>query len=361
LGYRNLDKLREKLAPIFLRRTRSEVLSQLPPRTDTTIFVEMTDSQRGPYTEQQYVLARLVHKPYLTEIDRRRILCCIANMRMLCDSTFLFDKQTNVSPKLEELAELLPEVLASGPHKAVIFSQWEMMLRKTAELLDRLRIGYTILHGGVPTKQRRELLDRFRTDPKCKVFLSTDAGGTGLNLQAADTVINLEVPWNPAVLEQRIARVHRLGQQQTVQVINLVTRNSIEERVLKTVELKRSLFDGLFAGGTDEVSFAALGRSAFLETVREMVEEPRRPAPPPVPAPAVTDPRQAFVLAGVQLLEALAGMVATSNGQPAIRVTSDAQTGQPVLQLPLPPPEVLERGAVALQTLLKEFGRPQEE
>src|SRR5262249_17399784 len=200
LGYRNLDKLREKLAPIFLRRTRAEVLSQLPARTDNTIFVEMTEAQRGPYAEQQYTLARLVNKKYLTEVDRRRILCCIANLRMLCDSTFLFDKQTNVSPKLEELAELLPEILAPSPlplspsegekgeaaaplspeagargrgegvRKAVIFSQWEMMLQKTAELLDRLGIGYTTLHRGVPTKPPRQLLRKFPNHAKSRPF-----------------------------------------------------------------------------------------------------------------------------------------------------------------------------------------------
>ncbi len=94
IGYRNLDKIREKLAPILLRRTRAEVLSQLPARTDTTVYVEMADAQRGPYAEHSHTLARLLQKKYLTEVDRRRILACITNLRMLCDSTFLLDKQT---------------------------------------------------------------------------------------------------------------------------------------------------------------------------------------------------------------------------------------------------------------------------
>ena len=125
------------------------------------------------------------------------------------------------------------------------------MLHKAAEVLDRLKVDYALLHGSVPGKERRGLLERFRDDPACRVFLSTDAGGTGLNLQAADTVINLEVPWNPAVLEQRIARVHRMGQHRPVRAINLVTRASIEERVMKTLAQKRSLFDGVFTGTTD--------------------------------------------------------------------------------------------------------------
>jgi superfamily II DNA or RNA helicase len=354
-GYRNLDRIREKLGPILLRRTRQEVLSQLPARTDSTIFVELADAQKGPYAEQQTTLARLLAKKYLTEIDRRRILCCLANLRMLCDSTFLLDKTTNVSPKLDEFAELMRELSAEGGHKVVVFSQWELMLRKAAEVLDRLGIGYTTLHGGVPGRERRALMERFRDDPQCKVFLSTDAGGTGLNLQTADTVINLEVPWNPAVLEQRIARVHRLGQHRPVRAIHLVTRGTIEERVLKTLELKRSLFAGVFAGTADEVSFEALGQRTFLDTVRTLIGEE---APPPTPsasegkapAPPSTDGRDALARAGVQFLEALANLC-----------TAAAQAGQTTLQMPLPPAEVLQSSAAAIRALVAQRnGDPKE-
>jgi superfamily II DNA or RNA helicase len=348
VGYRNLDRIRERLQPILLRRTRQEVISQLPARTDSTIFVELTDSQKAPYAEQQTTLARLLAKKYLTEIDRRRILCCLTNMRMLCDSTFLLDKTSNVSPKLEEFAELMGELVTEGSHKVVVFSQWELMLRKAAEVLDRQGIGYATLHGGVPGRERKALLDRFREDGHCKVFLSTDAGGTGLNLQAADTVVNLEVPWNPAVLEQRIARVHRLGQHRPVRAINLVTRGTIEERVLKTLELKRSLFEGVFAGTADEVSFEALGQRAFLDTVRTLIGEEA-----PVPqarsdreAPPAPDGREALARAGVQFLEALANLCSAA-----------AQAGQTTLQLPLPPAQVLHSSAAAIRALIGQLGR----
>jgi len=364
-GYRNLDKIREKLGPILLRRTRGEVLKQLPARTDNILYVEMTPEQEGPYIEQRTTLVRLMAKKYLTEIDRRRIMCCITNMRMLCNSTFLYDKQTNVSPKLEEFEELIAQLFAAGPHKAVIFSQWELMQRKVSEVLTRLKIGHVALHGGVPGKDRRALLEQFRDDPDCRAFLSTDAGGTGLNLQSADTVINLEVPWNPAVLEQRIARVHRMGQHRPVQVFNFVTRGSIEERVLKTLELKRSLFEGIFSGTADEVSFASLGNKRFLDTVRELVAD-ELPAPKPELAPAAAPPADAgqlLVQAGVQFLEAMAsactgGGNGKSNGKAASPlITTDSRTGQPVLQVPLPAPEVLQRGLAALQALLQGLGQ----
>jgi superfamily II DNA or RNA helicase len=358
IGYRNLDKIREKLAPILLRRTRAEVLSQLPARTDTTIFVAMAEAQRVPYMEHQQTLARLVQKKYLTEVDRRRILACLANLRMVCDSTYLLDRATHVSPKLEELSELLRQLLASGPHKVVIFSQWEQMLRQAAEVVEGLKVGSVTLHGAVPGKERRGLLEQFRDDEQCRVFLSTDAGGSGLNLQAADTVINLEVPWNPSVLEQRVARVHRMGQHRPVQVFNLVTRDSIEERVLKALESKRTLFDGVFNGTTDEVLFDSLGHNAFLATVRTLVAD-EEPAPPPTApvAPPVEDARQALAQAGVQFLEALAAWFAASgNGSPAPLVTTDTQ-GRPVWQVPLPAPDVLRRGAAAVQAILHGLGQ----
>jgi SNF2 family DNA or RNA helicase len=343
-GYRNLDKIREKLEPILLRRTRKEVLGQLPARTDTTIYVEMTDAQRGPYVEQQAALAQLLSKKYLTELDRRRILCCIANMRMLCNSTYLYDKQTNVSPKLEEFAELIQEQVQSGEHKVVVFSQWELMLRKAAEVLNGLQVGYAILHGSIPGSQRRQLMERFRDDPVCRVFLSTDAGGTGLNLQAADTVINLEVPWNPAVLEQRIARVHRLGQHRPVQVVNLVTRDSIEERVLKTIDVKKSLFDSVFAGTSDEILFGSLGHRAFLDAVRGLI----LPEPPAVPVPVpvlVPDAQQALLRAGVQFLEAFAAFLATPEARERLEHLA---------------PDLVQRGSAALQAIAQAVGAKSE-
>src|SRR5262249_13590732 len=149
-----------------------------------TVWVEMRDAQRGPYASQQQTLALLLQKKFLTEVDRRRILACVQNLRMLCGSTFLLDRETKVSPKLDEMTELLQELLGADPHKVVIFSQWEVMLRQAAAVVERLGYGHVLLCGAVPGKQRRSLLERFRDDAACRVFLSTDAGGTGLNLQS---------------------------------------------------------------------------------------------------------------------------------------------------------------------------------
>ena len=176
----------------------------------------------------------------------------------------------------------------------VVFSEYERMTHLAGEELGKLGIGFVSLHGGVPSRKRGDLIEKFRRDPECRVFLSTDAGGVGLNLQAASAVINFEPPWNPARLEQRIGRVHRLGQSRPVQVIHLLTTGSIEERVWETLRVKKSLFAGVFDSPQAEVSFAALGRKSVLQAVKEIfADQPERPKPVIDPAPAEAVPLKA--------------------------------------------------------------------
>src|SRR6267143_7189396 len=201
-------------------------------------------------------------------------------MRMLCNSTFLFDKQTNHSPKLAEFREIVHELVMEEGRKVVVFSEYERMTHLAGEELKKLGIGFVSLHGSVPSRNRGALMEKFRNDPECKVFLSTDAGGVGLNLQAASAVVNFEPPWNPARLEQRVGRVHRFGQTQPVQVIHLLTENSIEERVWETLRLKKALFMGLFDEAKDEISFEKLGRKNMMHVIKEVFsDQPGRPKP----------------------------------------------------------------------------------
>jgi SNF2 family DNA or RNA helicase len=126
------------------------------------------------------------------------------------------------------------------------------------------------LHGGLSLKERERIIDRFHQDPDCRVFISTDAGGLGLNLQAADVVINVELPWNPAKLEQRIGRAHRIGQKKAVNVINLLVEDTIEERVLEIIYQKQQLFAAMFDTDIDEINLAARSR---VEEMRELVRQ----------------------------------------------------------------------------------------
>jgi len=310
IGYRGLDRIHEQLAPILLRRTRQEVLKDLPKRTDQVRQVVLTPQQAEPYWEQNDILGRLMRKwerqGWLSEIDQKRILCCLQNMRMLCNSTFLFDKETNHSPKLEEFREIVRELAIEENRKVVVFSEYERMTHLAGEELKKLGIEFVSLHGGIPSQKRGALMEKFRRDADCRVFLSTDAGGVGLNLQAASAVINFEPPWNPARLEQRIGRVHRLGQAHPVHVVHLLTEDSIEVRVWETLKLKKSLFAGVFDSPTGEVSFAALGRKSVLQVVKEIfADQPGRPkqvidqpSASAVPVQSIPEPAAASPAAG---------------------------------------------------------------
>jgi superfamily II DNA or RNA helicase len=413
LGYRGLDRIHQQLEPVLLRRTRKEVLTQLPPRTDQVFRVPLTKEQAEPYFEQSDILAGLMRKwerqGWLSEIDLRRVTCCIQNMRMLCNSTFLFDKATHHSPKLDEFREVIRELALEENRKVVVFSEYERMTHLAGRELTRLGIGFVSLHGGVPARKRGSLISQFHRDPGCQVFLSTDAGGVGLNLQAASAVINFEPPWNPARLEQRIGRVHRLGQQRPVHVVHFLTTDSIEERVWETLRIKKSLFAGVFDAPTDEVSFAALGKKSALEAVKEVFAgQPGRPKPaieaaPPFPVPVAARavaahsngearpddsaavqraaPRAApapeleplagaaagLLEAGLRLLETIvppAGAVSDeTSGNPIRRwlstaIQTDPRTNRPVLALPLPESITRERLAGALTGLLAALGGP---
>lgn len=284
LGYKNIDQLRALIAPYVLRRTRDEVLKDLPPRVDNNFFVEMTDPQWRAYREFQEQVAKLLSKAkrlLLTPKEHQILLMCLVKMRLICNALALHDKEIppkdreKTGPKLTELDEILSEEIASNGHKAVVFSQWANMLALTEPIIQRVGLDYVKLTGAVPSAKRGALIQKFFDDPGCRVFLSTDAGGVGLNLQAASLVINLDLPWNPAVLEQRIARAHRHGQPSSVQVINLVAKDTIEERMLDTLAAKKNVFATVF--GTDEsptsIKFADMGQS-LLQKLGDLLETP---------------------------------------------------------------------------------------
>src|SRR5260370_21276620 len=165
------------------------------------------------------------------------------------------------------------------------------------------------------------MISRFAKDPDCKVFLSTDAGGVGLNLQVASAVVNFEPPWNPARLEQRVGRVHRFGQTQPVQVIHLLTENSIEERVWETLRLKKALFTGLFEEGKDEISFEKLGRKSMMHVIKDVFsDQPSRPKPvltPQAPQPVAVMEAKRNGKAAVKNVEVRGGPTETRPQLPA--------------------------------------------
>lgn len=257
IGYMNLNEVSQTLKPLMVRRRKADVSLQLPERMDKNLFVPMTKEQRDIHDEFGLSVARIVQKwkkmRFLSETDRRRLLLLLSQMRMVCDSTYILDQQSRHDTKIDETISIINNVVESGNEKVVLFSQWERMTRLVAQELEKAGIGYEYLHGGIPSAKRKELMDRFNENPDIRVFISTDAGSTGLNLQTASYIINMDLPWNPAVLEQRIGRIYRIGQQRNIQVINLVAMNTIEEQMLAKLRFKSSMFAGALDGGDDEV------------------------------------------------------------------------------------------------------------
>jgi SNF2 family DNA or RNA helicase len=241
-GYRNLDELREKLQPILLRRTRGSVMQELPERTTEIVRIQPTAEQFDMSEACVKQAAQIAAKKFLTEMDLLRLQKYLLMARMACDSTFLVNKEEpGYSSKLQRLAELLEQLADESDRKLVLFSEWTTMLGLIEPLLRQAGLEFVRLDGQVPQKKRQELVYRFQNDPDCRAIIMSNAGSTGLNLQAANTVINVDLPWNPAVLEQRIARAHRMGQKQPVQVYLLVTEATIEERLLGTLSAKHDL------------------------------------------------------------------------------------------------------------------------
>ena len=242
LGYESLAELRHALEPVLLRRTRASVSQELPARTTELLRVTPTEEQSALHAGFMQTVAAVLRKRHLNEMDLLRLRKALLGCRLAADSTALVDKQPpGHSSKLERLEELLQQLLREEGRKIVLFSEWTSMLDLVEERLRRWEARFVRLDGSVPQRKRQSLVDAFAGDATCSLFLTTNAGATGLNLQAADTVVNVDLPWNPALLEQRIARVHRMGQKRPVQVFVLITEGTLEEQLLGTLSAKHEL------------------------------------------------------------------------------------------------------------------------
>ncbi len=395
IGYTGLEQIGQTLAPIMIRRRKSEVLRQLPSRTDQNLLVPMTKMQMLYHQENADVVAKIVQRwrktKFLSDKDQRRLTCALQNMRMSCNSTYLLDRETDHGVKADELAALFEELFAEPGAKAVVFSQWTRTHDIVIRRLEARDLGYVSFHGGVPSDKRPALVERFRSDPACRVFLSTDAGSTGLNLQQASTVVNMDLPWNPAILEQRIARIHRLGQTRPVQVINFVAKGTIEEGMLSVLAFKRSLSAGILDGASGEISLGGSRLNRFMKDV-ENVTGSMGEGEAVAPAEEVTniatanaagsvddvnadgdsgademtiartdgsgaqprdtgpDPWQTLMQVGAQFVAALtAANDPTAPAHPWI--DRDPTTGAQSLKMPLPAPETARQLADALSAL----------
>ncbi len=331
--YKNLDRLHERVKPLMVRRRKADVEKELPDRTDRTLFVPMSPVQTRFYKQHEFqvkILLDQAGKRPLRKEEMERLQRELAMMRMVCDTPYILDQEHRVCPKLEEIESLLEEVLADSDVKVVIFSEWIKMLSLIREYCEAQEIGFVWHTGSVPQKKRRDEINRFKNDPQARIFLSTDSGGVGLNLQNASVVINCDLPWNPAKLEQRIARVWRKHQTRPVTVINLVSEKTIEHRMIETLANKQGLADAVLdrIGEFSNVKMKGSGQK-FFERLEQLMETPE-PAPtrpekiPEAEQPAAFAKRLAAEL-GKTLLSC---EERTANGQTKLIITIDGNPSQ---------------------------------
>jgi len=243
-----LEDLHQLIAPFILRRMKKDVLTELPDKYESKILTELTEEQKQiyvSYLENIRIEIRSEIDEGGIEKSRMKILAALTRLRQICchPSTFLENYQGG-SGKLDLLMELITEAIAND-HRILVFSQFTSMLRIIEEELKDMNIQYFYLEGSTPTEERNESVKRFNQG-ECQVFLiSLKAGGTGLNLVGADTVIHYDPWWNPAVEEQATDRVYRIGQQNKVHVLKLITKGTIEEKIFKLQRKKKELSDSV--------------------------------------------------------------------------------------------------------------------
>ncbi len=275
-GYKNLERLRERVRPLLLRRRKADVETELPDRSDRHLFVPLTSAMRDEYSGIEKQVGELVQKSKrrpLTPKEQDLLMILLNMMRMICDSpSIIKDTPCEDCPKLDELGRVLDDSLSEDDVKVIVFSEWEKMLVKVRAWADRNGIGYAWHTGSVPQKRRRAEILAFRNDPGCRLFLSTDSGGVGLNLQNASVVINCDLPWNPAKLEQRIARAWRKNQRRAVTVINLIAEETIEHGMLASLANKTELSDGVLdnLGDLSNIKLKS-GRQAILKRLEQIM------------------------------------------------------------------------------------------
>jgi hypothetical protein len=265
------QELRRLVQPFMLRRTKELVADDLPEKTETVLYCEMGSKQRKFYDAYR----EKVRKQVLGEIDAKGmsnaamiVLQGLLRLRQICDSPNLINEDDvtefeEESIKLKELKEHIIE--RTGKHKMLVFSQFKGMLALIRAMLEHAKIPFLYLDGGTSPTDRKKAVDKFQTDEKYRVFLiSLKAGGSGLNLTAADYVYLVDPWWNPAVEAQAIDRTHRIGQKNHVFAYKMICKDTVEEKILKLQEKKKALAADLVATETGMMKSLTRDDIAFL-------------------------------------------------------------------------------------------------
>ena len=256
-----LSKLNYQIKPFILRRKKIDVTKDLPDKIENTIYLDLPDYQKALYLkvlrESREEMEELIATQGFKKA-RFKILQLLMKLRQICiDPSILYSNYKKESIKFEKLIEVVKDYVAEG-HKILIFSSFKKVIDKVKVMFNKESITSYMIAGDVKSKTRMELVDKFNEDDTNCFLITLGSGGTGLNLTSADVVIHLDIWWNPQVENQATDRAHRIGQKNKVTVIKLVTKGTVEERILELQNKKKILSDNLIEGKADSEVLSSL-------------------------------------------------------------------------------------------------------
>lgn len=262
-----LQELNKLIKPFILRRYKKDVIKELPSKIEKKLLVSMSEEQEKVYSIYSDYAKNLIEKKIKDEdlkSSKIEILSYITKLRQIClDPSVLINDYTGNSGKIEALIEILHQGIEEG-HKILVFSQFTSVLKNIANKLSFENILYSYLDGSIPSEKRLDLVNEFNEGNNSVFLISLKAGGTGLNLTSADIVIHFDPWWNPAVEDQATDRAHRFGQNNVVEVIKLISKDTIEEKIVNLQEEKRKLIEKIIDNKEDSVSINTLSEEDIL-------------------------------------------------------------------------------------------------
>jgi SNF2 family DNA or RNA helicase len=264
----SLARLQKLIAPFILRRLKRDVLQDLPDKLEEVVYSRMEGEQKNLYAAVTSRLIKSLNDSSVADYNTSKIqiLAELTRLRQLCcDPSLIYENYTAGSVKLDTCMQLVEQGIEGG-HKMLIFSQFTSMLQQIGTALADKGIKYHMLTGETPVKERPVLVEAFQEDDTPVFLISLKAGGTGLNLTAADIVIHYDPWWNVAAQNQATDRSHRIGQENTVNVYKLIVKDTIEDKILQLQEAKKQLADDILSG--EQTSIASLGKDELLELLQ---------------------------------------------------------------------------------------------
>ena len=246
----SLKELKELISPFILRRLKEDVLDELPYKIEKEYLIPMTFSQKQIYNSYMKEVKKKLKENKKIKDNKIVILSYLTKLRQLClDPSLLIDDFKEESTKIKAVKEIIKETIDSNK-KIIIFSQFTSVLKKIGYKLEEDDINYLYLDGSIKAKERINLVDEFNNRDKNIFLISLKAGGVGLNLTSASVVVHFDPWWNPAVQDQATDRAHRIGQKNIVEVIKLISKDTIEEKIIKLQEEKKELISKIIDGDT---------------------------------------------------------------------------------------------------------------